>query len=90
MRRTLESGCSVVTRPASMLALSLVALMINSTGCQEEAAKPVGAAAAIADPGPEQAFQLIVEFFKREAAKQRVPYQRMIRVLVDEYTRRMG
>jgi hypothetical protein len=31
-----------------------------------------------------------LEFFKREAAKQRVPYQRMIRALVDEYTRRMG
>jgi len=31
-----------------------------------------------------------VEFFKREATKQRVPYQRMIRALVDEYTRRMG
>lgn len=31
-----------------------------------------------------------VEFFKREAAKQQVPYQRMIRALVDEYTRRMG
>jgi predicted DNA binding CopG/RHH family protein len=30
-----------------------------------------------------------VEFFKREAAKQRVPYQRMIRALVDEYTQRM-
>lgn len=30
-----------------------------------------------------------VEFFKREATKQRVPYQRMIRALVDEYTRRM-
>jgi predicted DNA binding CopG/RHH family protein len=31
-----------------------------------------------------------VEFFKREAAKHHVPYQRMIRALVDEYTRRMG
>ena len=31
-----------------------------------------------------------IDFFKREAAKQRVPYQRMIRALVDEYTRRMG
>ncbi len=30
-----------------------------------------------------------VEFFKSEAAKQKVPYQRMIRALVDEYTRRM-
>lgn len=30
-----------------------------------------------------------VEFFKREAAKHHVPYQRMIRALVDEYTRRM-
>ncbi len=30
-----------------------------------------------------------VEFFKREAARQQVPYQRMIRALVDEYTRRM-
>jgi len=31
-----------------------------------------------------------VAFFKREAATQRVPYQRLIRALVDEYTRRMG
>lgn len=31
-----------------------------------------------------------IEFFKREAAKHHVPYQRMIRALVDEYTRRMG
>jgi hypothetical protein len=31
-----------------------------------------------------------LEFFKREAAKQRVPYQRMIRALADECTRRMG
>ena len=31
-----------------------------------------------------------VAFFKREAAKQGVPYQRMIRALVDEYVRRMG
>ena len=31
-----------------------------------------------------------VAFFKHEAAKQRVPYQRMIRALVDEYTRRMS
>jgi len=30
-----------------------------------------------------------VDFFKREAAKHRVPYQRMIRALVDEYTRRI-
>jgi predicted DNA binding CopG/RHH family protein len=30
-----------------------------------------------------------VDFFKREAAKQHVPYQRMIRALVDEYARRM-
>ena len=30
-----------------------------------------------------------IEFFKEEAAKQHVPYQRMIRALVDEYTRRM-
>jgi uncharacterized protein len=30
-----------------------------------------------------------VDFFKHEAAKQRVPYQRMIRALIDEYTRRM-
>lgn len=30
-----------------------------------------------------------VAFFKREAAKQGVPYQRMIRALVDEYVRRM-
>ncbi len=29
-----------------------------------------------------------VEFFKREAAKRRVPYQRMIRALVDEYAER--
>jgi hypothetical protein len=31
-----------------------------------------------------------VEFFKREAARSRVPYQRMIRALVDEYARRHG
>ncbi len=31
-----------------------------------------------------------VAFFEREAAKQRVPYQRMIRALVDAYARRMG
>jgi hypothetical protein len=30
--------------------------------------------------------QKSVAFFKREAAKQRVPYQRMIRALVDAYT----
>jgi predicted DNA binding CopG/RHH family protein len=29
--------------------------------------------------------QRSVDFFKREAAKQRVPYQRMIRALVDAY-----
>jgi predicted DNA binding CopG/RHH family protein len=29
-----------------------------------------------------------VEFFKREAKRNRVPYQRMIRALVDEYTQR--
>ena len=29
-----------------------------------------------------------VDFFKREAEKRRVPYQRMIRALVDEYARR--
>ena len=27
-----------------------------------------------------------IDFFKREAKKQRVPYQRMIRALVDRYT----
>jgi len=32
-----------------------------------------------------------LDFFKREAAKHHVPYQRMIRALVDEYARqRMG
>jgi predicted DNA binding CopG/RHH family protein len=31
-----------------------------------------------------------VDFFKREAAKQRVPYQRMIRALVDAYAEREG
>ena len=31
-----------------------------------------------------------VEFLKHEAAKQLVPYQRMIRALVDENARRMG
>lgn len=29
-----------------------------------------------------------VDFFKREAKKQRVPYQRMIRALVDTYAER--
>ena len=29
-----------------------------------------------------------VEFFKREAKRQRVPYQRMIRALVDKYAAR--
>ena len=31
-----------------------------------------------------------VEFFKREAEKHRVPYQRMIRALVDEYVKRQA
>lgn len=31
-----------------------------------------------------------VAFFKREAAKQHVPYQRMIRALVDAYTEHNG
>ena len=31
-----------------------------------------------------------VEFFKREAEKARVPYQRMIRALVDAYAARAG
>lgn len=31
-----------------------------------------------------------VAFFKREAAKRRVPYQRMIRALVDAYAERQG
>lgn len=31
-----------------------------------------------------------VEFFKREAKKQHVPYQRMIRALVDAYAGREG
>jgi predicted DNA binding CopG/RHH family protein len=31
-----------------------------------------------------------VEFFKREAGKARVPYQRMIRALVDAYAKRAG
>lgn len=30
-----------------------------------------------------------VEFFKREAAKQKLPYQRMIRALLDGHTGRM-
>ena len=29
-----------------------------------------------------------VDFFKREADKQQIPYQRMIRALVDEYAKR--
>ena len=32
--------------------------------------------------------QKSVDFFKREAKKQRVPYQRMIRALVDAYAER--
>lgn len=31
-----------------------------------------------------------VDFFKREARKRRVPYQRMIRALVDTYTDRQA
>jgi hypothetical protein len=31
-----------------------------------------------------------LDFFKREAKKNRVPYQRMIRALVDEYVSRQG
>lgn len=31
-----------------------------------------------------------LDFFKREARKRRVPYQRMIRALVDEYSARHG
>jgi predicted DNA binding CopG/RHH family protein len=31
-----------------------------------------------------------IDFFKREAKKQRVPYQRMIRALVDRYAERVG
>lgn len=31
-----------------------------------------------------------LDFFKREAKKQRVPYQRMIRALVDKYAERVG
>jgi hypothetical protein len=34
--------------------------------------------------------QRSVEFFKREAKKQHVPYQRMIRALVDAYAEREG
>ena len=32
--------------------------------------------------------QRSVDFFKREGAKQRIPYQRMIRALVDAYAER--
>jgi len=31
-----------------------------------------------------------VDFFKKEAGKARVPYQRMIRALVDVYTEQAG
>jgi predicted DNA binding CopG/RHH family protein len=31
-----------------------------------------------------------IEFFKREAKKQSVPYQKMIRALVDGYAERVG
>jgi predicted DNA binding CopG/RHH family protein len=31
-----------------------------------------------------------VDFFKREASKQRMPYQRMIRALVDVYSEKAG
>ena len=31
-----------------------------------------------------------IDFFKREAKKQRVPYQRMIRARVDKYAERVG
>jgi predicted DNA binding CopG/RHH family protein len=31
-----------------------------------------------------------LDFFKREARKRRVPYQRMIRALVDTYAERQG
>ena len=31
-----------------------------------------------------------LDFFKREAKKQRVPYQRMIRALVDRYAEKSG
>jgi predicted DNA binding CopG/RHH family protein len=34
--------------------------------------------------------QRSVDFFKREAGKQKVPYQRMIRALVDAYAEREG
>jgi predicted DNA binding CopG/RHH family protein len=34
--------------------------------------------------------QRSVDFFKREAVKQRVPYQRMIRALVDAYAENKG
>lgn len=34
--------------------------------------------------------QKSVDFFKREAKKQRVPYQRMIRALVDAYAEKEG
>ncbi|HJW40517.1 MAG TPA: hypothetical protein VJ476_04720 [Rhizomicrobium sp.] len=34
--------------------------------------------------------QRSVDFFKRAAKKQRVPYQRMIRALVDAYAEREG
>jgi hypothetical protein len=34
--------------------------------------------------------QKSVDFFKREAKRQRVPYQRMIRALVDAYAEREG
>ena len=34
--------------------------------------------------------QKSVDFFKREAKKSRVPYQRMIRALVDAYAEREG
>ena len=31
-----------------------------------------------------------IEFFKREAKRQHVPYQKMIRALVDGYAERLG
>ena len=31
-----------------------------------------------------------IDFFKREARKQRVPYQKMIRALVDGYAEKVG
>ncbi len=31
-----------------------------------------------------------IDFFKREAKKQHVPYQKMIRALVDRYAERVG